>query len=80
MNKIVSVEEPSEKNSRWALFIIHYEDKNGGHYEAHVFKEEFNAIMFKETLLKKGISEDDLDKYEELLYEKWNRDKLLEKA
>lgn len=78
MNKIVSVDEPNEKNSRWALFIIHYEDKNGDQYEAHVFKEEFNAIMFKEILLKKGISEDDLDKYKALLYEKWSRDESLE--
>ncbi len=80
MNKIISVDEPKEKNSRWALFVVHYEDKNGEQYEAHIFKEEYDVIMFKDSLLKKRISEDDLNKYEELLYKKWNRDTALEKS
>ncbi len=73
MDKIISVDKPNGKKSRWDLFIIHYIDKNGYEYTAHVFEEEYNVITFKKCLLEKGISEIDLDKYEELLYRQWNR-------
>lgn len=73
MNKIISVDKQKGIRSRWDLYIIHYESENGEKYEAHVFEEEYNVIMFKRRLLEMGISEIDLDKYEELLHEEWER-------
>lgn len=76
MDKIVSVDKPNGKKSRWNIFIIHYIDKNGDEYTTHVFEEEYNVLMFKKRLLKDGISEIDLDKYEEFLYKQWNRESI----
>lgn len=75
MNKIISVDKPKDKKSRWNIFIIHYENDNGERYEAHVFEEEYNVRMFKQYLFEKGISEVDLNKYEELLHEYWDRER-----
>lgn len=80
MDKIVSVDKPKGKKSRWNIFIIHYEDKKGEKYDAHVFEEEYDMLIFKKCLLEKGISEIDLDKYEELLSEQWNRERILENS
>lgn len=80
MNKIISVDEPKEKKSRCGLYIVHYEDWNGEKYDAHMFEEEYNVIMFKRHLLEMGISEVDLDKYEQLLRKQWNRERALENA
>jgi hypothetical protein len=78
MDKIVSVDKPEGKKSRWNIFIIHYEDKNGEKYTSAVFKEEYNVIIFKKHLLEKGISEDDLQKYEKLLHNQWYRERKLD--
>lgn len=80
MDKIVSTDKPKNKESRWDIFIIHYETKNGEKYDAHLFEEEYNATMFKKRLLENGISEYDLDRYEELLLKKFDRDRTLEHA
>lgn len=80
MNKIISIDEPKDKKLRWGLYVIHYEDKNGEKYDAHMFKEEYDVIIFKRHLLEIGFSEVDLDKYEELLNKKWNREKSLERC
>ena len=73
MDKIVSIDKPKIKKSSWDIFIIHYETKYGEKYDAHMFEEEYNATMFKKCLLENGISEYDLDTYEELLRKKFNR-------
>jgi hypothetical protein len=78
MNKIISVDKQKGNRPRWDLYVIHYEDSDGEKYDAHVFEEEYNAIMFKRRLLRMGISEIDLDKYEELLHAQWDRERLLE--
>jgi len=80
MNKIISADEPKNKKSRWSLYIIHYENENGEKYDAHMLKEEYDVIMFKRRLLEIGFSEVDLDKYEELLHKKWDREKSLERC
>jgi spore maturation protein CgeB len=78
MDEIVSVDTPEGKKSRWNIFVIHYENKNGEKYVAHVFEEEYMRLMFKKCLLEKGISEVDLNKYEELLHDQWERERTLE--
>jgi hypothetical protein len=80
MNKIISTDIQKGRKSRWDLYIIHYEDNNGDKYDSHVFEEEYNAVMFKRRLLEMGISEIDLDKYEELLHAQWDRERILEKS
>lgn len=80
MNKIISVDKPNGKKSRWNIYIIHYEDKNGEKYDAHVFEEEYNVIIFKRRLVEMGVPEVDLDRYEKLLYGQWDRERSLEKA
>lgn len=73
MDKIVSIDKPTNKKSRWDIFVIHYETKDGVKYDAHMLEEECNATMFKKRLLENGISEYDLDRYEELLRKKFAR-------
>jgi hypothetical protein len=80
VDKIVSVEKPKGKKSRWNIFIIHYVTKNGEEYQAHVFEEEYDVRMFKKYLLEKGISEIDLDKYEKLLHTHWDRERILDNS
>jgi hypothetical protein len=78
MNKIISVDKQRGNRARWDLYIIHYEDKDEEKYDVHVFKEEYDVIMFKRHLLDIGVSEIDLDKYEELLHAQWDREISLE--
>ena len=80
MDKIALVDKPKNKKSRWDIFIIHYETKDGEKYDAYMFEEEYNATMFKKHLLENGISEYDLDRYEELLRKKFDRDRTLERT
>lgn len=80
MNKILSMNKHKGRKSRWDLYVIHYETEDGEKYEAHMFEEEYNVVMFKRHLLEMGISEIDLDKYEELLHTHWDRERSLENA
>ncbi len=80
MNKITSVDKQKGNRPRWDFYIIHYEDSDGEKYDAHVFEEEYNVIMFKRRLLRMGISEINLDKYEKLLYAQWERERSLERC
>lgn len=36
--------------------------------------------MYKKRLVEMGVSEIDLDKYEELLCAQWNRERILERS
>lgn len=80
MDKIVSVDKPKYKKSRWDLYVLHYIDKNGHEYTAHVFEEEYDVRIFKEYLFENGISEIDLSKYEELLYKQWERESVKDES
>lgn len=74
MEKIISVDKQEGRKPRWNLYIVHFENENGEKYDAHMFEEEYNVLIFKKYLLDMGISEIDLDKYEKLLHDHWDRE------
>jgi hypothetical protein len=80
MDKIISVSKQKGRKSRWDLYIIHYENNDGEKYEACMFEEEYNVVMFKKHLLEMEISEIDLDKYRELLCKQFTREIVLENS
>lgn len=74
MSKILRVEKPKGKVTRWSLFIVYFEDDKGQEYPSYQFPEEFRVTMLRQELLSKGLSEKDLSDYEKALRDLFNRE------
>lgn len=67
MRKIIRVEKPKGKVTRWSLFIVYFEDDKGKEYSSYQTPEEFKVTMLEQELVSKGFSEKDLSDYEKAL-------------
>lgn len=69
IRKIVRIEKSSEDDGsyRGGLFSIWYTDTADNEYRYDVHKLEHDRLMFEQDMLRRGISEADIEKYKELL-------------